>query len=240
MSFNKHERSADSYTDIWLTPRRIITELGPFDLDPCAAPDPKPWPTAAKHYTYPEQDGLALPWEGMVWLNPPYSDAAPWLAKLSEHGRGISLVFARTETRMFFESVWSKYGGVLFVRGRLKFCKADGSVGGTAGAPSVLIGYGDEALRRLANCSIDGHLVVNSAAILIDAEGNAVRTWRQAIHAALAGKKMRLRDIYAAVENTPKAREAKSRGVEWRSKIRRVLQEHFTPVERGVWAPVAA
>lgn len=34
----------------WLTPKYIIDELGPFDLDPCAA-DSMPWPTAKRMVT---------------------------------------------------------------------------------------------------------------------------------------------------------------------------------------------
>lgn len=236
--FNAHEEHPTARTDTWLTPKPVIDALGPLaDLDPCAAPDPKPWPTATTHYTWPAQDGLALPWFGHVWLNGPYSNLSPWMAKLAEHGNGIALTFARTETKMFFDSVWAKYGGVLFIKGRLKFCRPDGSQGGTAGAPSVLIGYGDEALRRLANTSLDGHLVIASAAIILRADGKPAETWRQVIQDAMAGKEVKLHDLYLKVEATGKTRCAKAKGVRWKEKIRRVLQEHFQPVARGVWKP---
>ena len=42
-------------------------------------------------------------------MNPPYGSETPkWLKKLSEHGNGIALIYARTETRMFFNYVWDK------------------------------------------------------------------------------------------------------------------------------------
>lgn len=98
-----HSARADTTT--WLTPPHITNALGAFDLDPCAAPSPRPWPTAARHIELPE-DGLAADWDGRVWLNPPYSFAAwKWLAKLAEHGRGTALVFARTETAGFVSEV---------------------------------------------------------------------------------------------------------------------------------------
>ena len=87
--------------DEWLTPPEIIKALGEFDLDPCA-PVKRPWPTAEKHYTI-QDNGLLKPWQGRVWCNPPYNDAAKWLARCAEHGNAIALVFARTETKMFFE-----------------------------------------------------------------------------------------------------------------------------------------
>ncbi len=41
-------------------------------------------------------------------LNPPYGEQTErWLAKLAKHGNGIALVYARTETKMFFDSVWN-------------------------------------------------------------------------------------------------------------------------------------
>jgi hypothetical protein len=33
-----HTRAFRGKTDCWLTPPEIIRALGPFDLDPCAAP----------------------------------------------------------------------------------------------------------------------------------------------------------------------------------------------------------
>jgi len=138
-------------TTTWLTPPHIINALGPFDLDPCAAPD---WYTASRTYVLP-QDGLALPWSGHVWLNPPYgSEAWTWLARLAEHGDGIALIFARTETAGFVREVWGKASAVKFLHGRLHFHYPDGSrAPANSGAPSVLVAYGDRAARKLINDS---------------------------------------------------------------------------------------
>lgn len=152
-------QSARMLKDEWLTPPYIINALGPFDLDP-SAPVVRPWDTAAKHYTM-HDDGLKQPWDGMVWLNPPYGkETGRWLARLADHGRGIALIFARTETEMFFEEVWEKASGLLFLRGRLHFHHVDGRrAAANAGAPSVLVSYGAAAWRRLENCAIAGHRV---------------------------------------------------------------------------------
>lgn len=153
-------QSATMGTDQWLTPPTIIQALGPFDLDPCAAPEPRPWSTAKRHITWPE-DGLHEPWEGRVWLNPPYGKwAARWLKKLTEHGSGTALIFARTETRMFFELVWGQADALLFLRGRLHFHHPNGEVAtDNAGAPSVLVAYGREDVERLAGCDLDGFYI---------------------------------------------------------------------------------
>lgn len=143
-------QAAKGRSSVWLTPPDIVEALGPFDLDPCAAPDPRPWPTALEHYS---SDGLTLPWKGRVWLNPPYgNDLVDWLAMMSRHGRGTALVFARTETEAFHKYVWAHATALLFLRGRLNFYHPDGRRSGyNAGAPSVLIAYGEDDARILSN-----------------------------------------------------------------------------------------
>ena len=139
-------------TDTWLTPPQLLKSLGEFDLDPCC-PVEMPWPTAKKHYTETD-NGLMQNWEGRVWCNPPYSDAGTWLGKCCMHGNAIALVFARTETNMFFEYVWKAAHGILFIRGRISFYNAKGEKGSSAGAPSVLIAYGKENAEVLSNLKI--------------------------------------------------------------------------------------
>lgn len=154
-----HERGYRGFKDEWLTPRFITDALGPFDLDPCSPVD-RPWGTASRHLTI-DDDGLSSAWDGCVWMNPPYGpETGKWLSKLCRHGNGIALVFARTETMMFFEYVWSKASGLLFLRGRVRFHHVSGEVGKSSStAPSVLISYGGECRRRLKCCALDGHFV---------------------------------------------------------------------------------
>ncbi|WP_457805397.1 DNA N-6-adenine-methyltransferase [Stenotrophomonas maltophilia] len=112
--------------ETWLTPPHILAALGPFDLDPCAAPSPRPWPSAARHIELPG-DGLTAEWQGRVWCNPPYgAQAVRGLQRMAEHGNGVALVFARTETTMFQDQVWPRAHAVLFLRGRIAFCSPDG------------------------------------------------------------------------------------------------------------------
>jgi hypothetical protein len=138
---------------VWLTPPDLIRALGPFDLDPCAAPEPRPWPTAAKHITLPE-NGLAQEWQGRVWLNPPYDQKIDrWLQKMAGHGRGLALVFARTETALWHSCVWPVANSIFFFEGRLWFHRPNGRRGtSNAGAPSALISYsaGDTLIVRKA------------------------------------------------------------------------------------------
>lgn len=150
-------QSARMDTDCWLTPPDLLLRLGPFDLDPCFS-EPRPWSTATVHYS---DFGLQREWFGRVWLNPPYGlEAAEWLAKLADHGNGIALIFARTETDMFFEQVWKRADAVLFIRGRLYFHRPDGiRAKANSGAPSVLVAYGQSNADCLRSCEVDGQFI---------------------------------------------------------------------------------
>lgn len=141
-------------TDEWLTPPEIIKALGPFDLDPCFS-DPRPWDTAKDHIG---MFGLESPWSGRVWLNPPYGQqTAAWLHRLANHGVGTALIFARTETEMFFRYVWGKATAVLFLRGRLHFYRPDGTKAEmNAGGPSVLVAYGEYDAMKLKESGLPG------------------------------------------------------------------------------------
>ena len=152
-------QSARMEKDEWLTPQDILCALGPFDLDPCAPLSP-PWPMAKRTFTV-DDDGLKQTWNGFVWCNPPYGRVtASWLERLGQHGNGIALIFARTETEMFFEHVWARASSMLFLRGRLFFHHVNGDRAlANSGAPSVLIGFGVEADRRLHRCGFAGSLV---------------------------------------------------------------------------------
>jgi len=162
-----HQSSAMD-SDEWLTPPDIIDRLGPFDLDPCAAPEPRPWPTATRHVVR-EENGLMMPWTGRVWLNPPYGGPAivgPWMRRMASHANGIALIFARTETGLFFETVWRRASGVLFIKGRLFFHRPNGlKAEANAGAPSCLIAYGDLNASLLYHSGIAGHYVTLTPAV---------------------------------------------------------------------------
>lgn len=143
-------------TDDWITPPEIIDALGLFSLDPSESQN-QPWRCAQFGYT---RNGLEEPWFGRVWLNCPYSECAKWLRKMAAHNHGTALIFARTETRMFFESVWPVASAVLFIQGRLHFHHPDGTRSKlNSGGPSVLIAYGESDAEILEGCTIPGKFV---------------------------------------------------------------------------------
>ena len=147
----------DTGEKTWLTPPEIIDALGPFDLDPCCPPT-MPWRTAEQMVHWPN-DGLKVDWTGKrVWCNPPYGrDAVPFLRKMAENKTGgILLIFARTDTAAWQDWIFPHASGVLFLRGRLRFHRPDGTQGETASAPSALVAYSEQDFARLRESGLRG------------------------------------------------------------------------------------
>ncbi len=95
-----------------------------------------------------------------IWLNPPYGPyAEKFLARMAAHGNGIALIFARTETKAFQEHCWRSADAMLFMAGRIRFRLPGGGVSGPAGAPSVLIAYGEANAKALRHSGIAGYVV---------------------------------------------------------------------------------
>lgn len=133
-------------SDHWTTPPEVISrleaEFGAFDLDPCCRKE-----TAKASMYFTENDnGLAHPWLGRVFLNPPYSKPAPWLAKALEEtasGRAtliVALLPVRTDTRWFHELVLP-HAVIRFIRGRIKWIGWQGTPIPAPREPSMFAFY---------------------------------------------------------------------------------------------------
>lgn len=70
-----------SIRDSWATPPWLTALLPAVDLDPCS--NDRSTVRADRAYDLARgEDGLALPWSGSLWINPPYSDVLPWAERL--------------------------------------------------------------------------------------------------------------------------------------------------------------
>jgi phage N-6-adenine-methyltransferase len=135
--------------EAWATPPGLLARLyealgGPFDLDPCSPGALRSRVRAARHLTEAD-DGLAHPWHGKVFMNPPYGRGiGRWTSKArqeAEAGRAtfvIGLVPARTDTRWWHADV-AGHAAAWLLRGRLAF--GDGAA--PAPFPSALVLWGE-------------------------------------------------------------------------------------------------
>lgn len=86
-------------SDDCYTPRWVFDAMGlHFDLD-VAAPPGGPWHVPANRYYTAEDDGLAQPWDGLVWCNPPYSQFMPWAERFAAADAAVLMGIVLPEVR---------------------------------------------------------------------------------------------------------------------------------------------
>lgn len=116
--------------DDWCTPVKYIEMarevMGDIDLDP-ASNDFAQERIKAKQYYTKETNGLDKPWNGRVWLNPPYSriitkfvNKLIWEYGINNCKQAIMLVNSKTDTR-WFQRLLNMGGFLCFVNGRISF-----------------------------------------------------------------------------------------------------------------------
>lgn len=131
----------------WYTPARILDRarvvLGTIDLDPASSAAANEDVQATAFYAQAD-NGLAQPWRGNVYMNPPYGDEIiQWVERLCtaytsmDVEAAIALLPARTDTKWF---ALLRDFALCFVRGRLKFSGSDQG----APFPSVVVYFGDD------------------------------------------------------------------------------------------------
>lgn len=134
----KHEKRV-SLSTTWVTQMWIFDWVGVFDLDP-ATFDGHPWPCARENRS---TGGLDAPWYGRVFLNPPYESRQiePFMQRMAEHSNGVAVIAARIETKWFQDYVFGAAKAVWFPRGRIKFCRPDGTEAKSVAFPSCVAFY---------------------------------------------------------------------------------------------------
>lgn len=140
-----HEQSVGK-SDEWWTPPHVFEAMGcTFDTD-VASPGQyfTPWIPASNFIT---KDSLETPWEGYVWMNPPFggrNGLVPWLDKFVEHGDGVALVPDRTSAP-WWQNLIKRVETVLFVSPKLKFIDRNGQRSSSPPQGTCLVGIGREA-----------------------------------------------------------------------------------------------
>ena len=110
----------------WYTPAWLFDAIGlTFDLDVCAPEDRQLVSTPAQRFLTATDDGLTSPWAGLVWCNPPYSDAGPWARRMIDHGSGLLLSHVPINGGWCLD-VWRSCGAITMFGG-MHFARPDGS-----------------------------------------------------------------------------------------------------------------
>lgn len=139
-------------SDEWYTPKYIFEALGcSFDLDVAAPVDRRFCHVPATSFI--TANSLDLDWNGFVWMNPPFGGRGqkePWLNKIYQHGLGIALEADRTSAP-WWQKAANECDAVLFIAGKVKFIKPDGTTGDSPSTGTTLFGYGSKAIEVLKN-----------------------------------------------------------------------------------------
>lgn len=113
--------------DEWMTPSWLLSTLPPIDLDPCWSPQSSVQ-AKLKYDIRQGQDGLQLPWDGLVFCNPPYTQTSKWLKRCRQHGESggtaIALVPAVPGDGPWAREVWPHANAIGFIQGRVAFTDA--------------------------------------------------------------------------------------------------------------------
>jgi len=135
-------QTARTSDDYW-TPKWVFDALGiTFDLD-VACPPKGPAHTPCRAYYTQETNGLASPWHGNVWMNPPYSKTSPWARKFMQHRNGICLVpFAKSA---WANELWEDADAIVMMPSTMKFEQ------GSIFIQTMLAAYGYNNAQALAN-----------------------------------------------------------------------------------------
>ena len=144
-------------SDTWNTPATLIElvrrVMRGIDVDPATNAGAQAVIRAATFYTL-ETDGLAHDWHGRVFLNPPYSDPAPFVMRLlgeydaDNTTEAIALVNARTGSAWFQALAVRAWRCEL--RARVRFWRPDRLEGSVGRLSSVVFYLGPNA-RRFVN-----------------------------------------------------------------------------------------
>lgn len=136
----------------WYTPARYLDAvrivLGHIDLDPASSEAANQVVGADRYYSKHE-DGLAQPWKGRVFLNPPYGRlAGEFITKLvAEHEAGrvtnaVALVNAHCTDTEWFQPLWDHQ--LCFTDHRIDFDSAGREKATTSTHGSVFVHLGGE------------------------------------------------------------------------------------------------
>ena len=145
--------------DEWYTPLWLFESLGlEFDIDVCGPVDRAHVTTPAKAFYTEAEDGLAQPWYGLVWCNPPYSAPEPWALKMVEHGNGVMLSHIPMNAKWCMD-VWNACDGIRLFQA-MEFIRPDGS-SQRPGTWLQLAAFGTVALDALSRLRVPEHIAEN-------------------------------------------------------------------------------
>jgi len=126
----------ESTRDGWCTPSWLTGLLPLVDLDPCS--NARSTVRARRHVVLPE-DGLAIGWTGLVFVNPPYSDVMPWVEKACTTNAGCGFLVNVDSSTSWWRRLQERCPIGLFFHRRIQFVPPPGVLASTNSKPQALL-----------------------------------------------------------------------------------------------------
>lgn len=220
----KHESYGQS--DEWYTPKYIFDALGClFDMDVAAPVDRQFCHVPALQFI--TDNSLIKEWIGFIWMNPPYGhqrDKLLWLNKFIDHKNGIGLMPDRTSAE-WWQHTSKNTDAVLFVDGKIKFIKPDGTTGDQPGNGTTLFSIGSKGIKALENAEGNGlgRMYVNKDYVTNIVVVGISPSWLSVVRIAVNHfGDNELKPVYDMVEQI--APDKVIRNPFWREKVRQKIQ----------------
>lgn len=130
---------ADLARDGWCTPEWLTALLPHVDLDPCS----NARSTVRAHRALAierGEDGLAAPWSGLVFVNPPYSDVLPWVERAEQSpGAHCGFLVNVDPSTAWWRRLQEVCPLALFFHKRIQFVPPQGVKPSTNSKPQALL-----------------------------------------------------------------------------------------------------
>jgi len=148
----------------WFTPAEYLDAarnvLGTIDLDPASCAKAQETVQASTYLTA-EQDGLERPWQGRVWLNPPYGQVDRFAAKLCEAHRSGAVPEALLLTNNATETAWFQQtarmaSALCLPAGRIQFADQTGTVQKQPLQGQAILYFGPDVQRFIERFTVFG------------------------------------------------------------------------------------
>jgi len=155
--------------DDWMTPHDLINDLsnamGGIDTDPCAHQQSSIGDT--NNYRLEDgQNGLELPWDGVVFVNPPFSHKKKWLKRAVEaiENGEASTVIVLTPDSTDVMSWWHEYiaphsNVICFCEGRVSYLDSEGTQQGSPTFGTAITVFGECPDSLIETLQLWGHVV---------------------------------------------------------------------------------
>lgn len=158
--------------DEWYTPQWLFDALGieKYWADVCAPLDRTHSAVPAERHFTVDDDGLAQPWHGTVWCNPPYSKPEPWARRMIHHRDGLLLTHIPMNAGWCIE-MWEACDAIRLFQA-MEFVRPDGSTQ-RPGYWLQLAAFGPAAMEALARLQPLGQAAANKRRV-------ASPMWRRA------------------------------------------------------------